>query len=142
MLYFLKGKVFQKYILYELYGMPIVDQQLQPEQLIYSGFPGSSYLMKISPDGKYMAIVVADNGLFFLNLETKQVDYQRDWPNKISWPPSIYWSPDSQRLGFSPEVDNDLLYSMDIATGKMSVLLSDEGYLQIMDWRCISTEGN
>lgn len=142
MLYFMEGKEYQKDILYELYGLPIFDQQLQPEQLIYSGFSGSSYLMKISPDGKYMAIIIAGKDLFFLNLETKQIDYQWDWPNKKSWPPFIYWSPDSLRLGFSPEVERNIVYSMDITTGEISTLLSDVGDLMIVDWRCVPRTSN
>lgn len=142
MLYFMEGKEYQKDILYELYGLSILGQQLQPKQLMYSGFPGSSYVMRISPDGKYMAIVIAGNDLFFLNLETNKIDYQWDWPNKKSWPPFIYWSPDSQRLGFSPEVETDIVYTMDIATGKISTLLSDVGDLMIVDWRCVSGASN
>ena len=144
MLYFMKWKTTQKgaNLFYELYGSSINAQQLQPEELIYSGFPGSGYVMKISPDGKYMAVVVADNDLFIINLKTKQIDYQMDWPNKKSWPPFIYWSPDSQRLGFSPEVERDIVYSMDVATGEKSILLSDAGDLMIVDWRCVTGTSN
>lgn len=138
-LYFIKVTPQKVNILYELYDSTIQNQSLQPEQLLYSGFLGTNYLMKISPDGKFMAVIISSTDLYILNLTTKQVDYQWDWPDPRSWPPIFTWAPDSARIGFMSFDDSDKIQILDIETGKINTLLTDEGPMRILDWRCIQS---
>lgn len=127
-------------MLYDLYSLPLSNQDLKQEKLLYHGFEGNSYVMRVSPDGKYMAVVIAPKDLYFVNLKTLKIDYHWEWQEKNSWPPFIFWSPDSKSIGFSSGKNTDLLYEMDISTGDTKVLLKDQGFMKILDWKCFPND--
>lgn len=139
-LYYFKAESKNGNMLYDLYSLPLSNQDLKQEKLLYHGFEGNSYVMRVSPDGKYMAVVIAPKDLYFVNLKTLKIDYHWEWQEKNSWPPFIFWSPDSKSIGFSSGKNTDLLYEMDISTGDTKVLLKDQGFMKILDWKCFPND--
>ena len=135
-LYFFKAESNNGTMLYDLYSSPLTNQDLKQEQLLYHGFEGNGYAIRVSPDGKYMAVIIDPKDLYFVNLKTLKVDYHWEWPEQNSWPPFIFWAPDSKSIGFSSGRDTDLLYEMDISTGDTKVLLKGQRLMKILDWKC------
>lgn len=119
-----------------IYRMSISAPASSP-QIIFEWSNQNLWNLSASPNGKYLAFILGEKEILFLNLLTGAIEHRWPW-HGLSYPAFYLWSPEARAIVCESSEENtssSRIVRLDIETGQRQEILIDVNPTALRDWK-------